>query len=73
MKFRPFRKIPNGEHSLLCGVCAGIAYAVGLPAWLIRLTFLLTMGPNIVVYIILAILTPGWDKVPEDFDQVAGS
>jgi len=60
----------------LGGVCAGAAYALGWPVWLVRLLWLsaamLSDGYFSWVYILLWIFLPSWDKTPEDFDKVTG-
>jgi len=60
----------NGEVTKIAGVCAGIAYYLGTPVWVVRLFFLLTgllISPvSVLMYLIFwFILTVG--PQPEDF------
>jgi phage shock protein PspC (stress-responsive transcriptional regulator) len=53
------------------GVCAGIAYSLGIPTWIVRLiTFLVIMRGLLIVYIILWIFMPRWKQTPEDYKQL---
>lgn len=70
---RRLRKIP--EKKWIGGVCAGIAYALGAPAWLVRLLLtvsVLCFGFGVLLYILLWIFMPAWEETPADYDAVAG-
>jgi len=59
----------------LGGVCAGVGYWLGLPTWLVRLVWvllLLAYGVGGLLYVLLWIFMPVWDRVPEDYDERAG-
>lgn len=69
-----FRRLPYPEN-WIGGVCAGLAYAVGWPVWLVRLAFVLlflTFGTGILAYALLWILAPKWTAIPEDFASRTG-
>jgi phage shock protein PspC (stress-responsive transcriptional regulator) len=68
-----FRRIP--ERGWLGGVCAGIAYRLEAPTWLIRLLWALLFGYGFLftLYILLWIFMPKRDDVPEDYDKVTDS
>ncbi len=59
------------EHAWLGGVCAGIAYNLGIPTWVVRLLWVLInalgVGFPITVYILLWVFVPRWDNDPDDF------
>lgn len=42
----------NGEVTKMEGVCAGIAYYLGIPVWLIRIIFIFTAPVSIMLYLI---------------------
>lgn len=47
------------------GVCAGLALRFGLPVWLVRLLFVLSValpGPQFLIYIALWVLIPSEDR-----------
>ncbi len=65
-----FRRAPAGKR-WLGGVCAGLAYTMGAPVWVVRLIVLLTFlfwGVGILPYVLLWIVVPKWPEVPSDFD-----
>jgi len=58
--------------SMLGGICAGFAYWLGWPTWILRalLVFLvLFAGTGILAYIVLWILMPATDELPSDYDE----
>lgn len=57
------------------GVCAGFAYWVGVPTWIVRLVLtILTLfyGIGLLPYILLWIFLPTWEESPADFNAVTG-
>lgn len=69
-----FRRAPAGKR-WIGGVCAGIAYTMGAPVWVVRLVVLLAIlfwGLGILPYLVLWILVPRWDALPPDFDARTG-
>jgi phage shock protein PspC (stress-responsive transcriptional regulator) len=70
------------EHSVIGGVCGGIAYQLHTPVWIVRIIVLLALfsafipyrigGYVLVTYILLWAFVPTWDDDPEDFDEVTG-
>ena len=69
----PLRRV-KGRH-WLGGVCAGIAYRLAVPAWIIRLIWavlLLLYGIGGLLYVLLCIFMPVWESVPADYDARAG-
>ena len=70
---RKLRLMPN--EGWFAGVCAGIAYWVGMPVWIIRLIsaiIVLSSGVGFFLYIILWIFLPKWDDTPADFEEITG-
>jgi phage shock protein C len=71
---RPKLRRMKGRH-WLGGVCAGIGYWLGVPTWLVRLLWTVTVlayGLGAVLYILLWIFMPAWDQVPADYEERAG-
>lgn len=61
------------EHAVLGGICAGFAYQLEMPAWIVRIIICLIiyMVPFILtVYILLCFFVPEYSKDPEDFEKV---
>jgi phage shock protein PspC (stress-responsive transcriptional regulator) len=56
------------------GVCAGVAYWLGLPTWILRMVWAmmaLCYGLGIVSYIVLWIFMPRWENDPSDYGRIA--
>ncbi|MEX1064242.1 MAG: PspC domain-containing protein [Candidatus Paceibacterota bacterium] len=67
------RKVP--ERKWVAGICAGLAYYIGCPVWIVRLVwFVITLsyGFGLLAYILLWMFLPKWGKTPKDFDKVTG-
>ncbi len=63
------------EHGKIAGVCAGFAYWLGAPVWIVRLIWAFTiffMGWGLLLYILFWIFMPEWEKTPADFKEVTG-
>lgn len=61
------------EHAVIGGVCAGFAYWLGIPLWVVRLVWAflaLGMGWGLLLYILFWIFMPEWEKTPADFKEV---
>ncbi|MDH2443556.1 PspC domain-containing protein [Amnibacterium sp. CER49] len=46
---------------VIAGVCAGLARRFDLPAWFVRLVFVLSVflpGPQVIIYVLLWIVMP---------------
>ncbi len=66
---KKFLRAPSGSR-WAGGVCAGLAYMLGIPSWIIRLAyFLLTFawGIGVPIYLLLWVFVPEWRKLPDDF------
>jgi phage shock protein PspC (stress-responsive transcriptional regulator) len=71
---RPRLRRVKGKH-WIGGVCAGIGYWLAVPAWIVRLVWVLLLliyGFGGLMYILLWIFMPVWDQVPEDYEERAG-
>ena len=71
---RTFRKAPAGFR-WVGGVCAGLAYSLGVPTWVARLaTFVLTWfyGIGLIIYLLLWAFAPTWQALPEDYAARSG-
>ncbi|MBI4142818.1 PspC domain-containing protein [Candidatus Uhrbacteria bacterium] len=65
----------SDDHHWIGGVCAGVAYWVGIPVWLVRLGWTLVSlyyGAGVVPYLLLWIFLPSWEHDPADFETVTG-
>lgn len=66
----------SSEHAWLGGVCAGIAYYLGIPTWVVRLLWALIIaigvGFPITVYILLWVFVPSWHNDPDDYLERTG-
>lgn len=70
---RKLRKV--SDESWVGGVCAGIAYYLGCPTWIVRLVWFLAVfvyGFGGSAYILLWIFLPEWDSTPQDYQEVTG-
>jgi phage shock protein PspC (stress-responsive transcriptional regulator) len=73
-KFRPLRRLPT--VGWISGVCAGIAYSIGAPTWLVRLVtvalVLAGVGSGILLYLLFWIFLPVEPVLPPDYAQRTG-
>ncbi|MDO8523442.1 MAG: PspC domain-containing protein [bacterium] len=73
---RKFRRITDGGHTnWFGGVCAGLAYYLGMPTWIVRLVWAILIfgaGTGLFLYILLCIFVPKWDGVPKNFAEITG-
>ena len=63
------------EKRWIGGVCAGLAYYLGAPTWLVRLGWtllVLSLGVGVLAYLLLWIFLPEWENMPKDFYEVTG-
>ena len=70
---RKLRKMES--EAWFVGVCSGMAYFIGLPAWIVRLVWFCSIwfaGTGLGLYIILWIFVPAWESTPDDYDEVTG-
>ena len=73
-KARKFRLLGKGEK-WIGGVCAGLAYWVGIQVWIMRLVWLwvfIFLGFGVIPYIIFWAFVPRWKETPEDFGEITG-
>ncbi len=75
MDVNKLRRIPDPK-AWLGGVCAGLAYSLKGPTWLVRLLFII-IGSMLVtpfcipfVYLVVWVLMPKWDEVPADYTEI---
>jgi len=59
------------EHSILAGVCGGLAYYFGINVWIVRLLFFF-IGPSAAIYLFLWLCLPRWETDPADYAEVCG-
>jgi len=60
------------QRDILGGVCAGFAYWLGWPTWVVRaLTVIVALltGFAILVYLVLWIFMPAASELPSDYDE----
>ena len=70
------------QHSRVGGVCAGIAYQLRIPPWILRVLVFLALftsffpgrigGYVFAIYCLLWYFVPEYTKDPDDFNQVTG-
>ena len=65
---RSFKRVVGKEW--IAGVCAGLAYWIGMPTWLVRLIFFIFIGKLLLLYLILWIFMPEWEKTPDDYEKI---
>ena len=59
---------------VIAGVCAGLARRFNVPAWFVRLVFVLSVflpGPQVIIYVILWILMPSAESVDGQVQHAA--
>ncbi|MEK9154573.1 MAG: PspC domain-containing protein [Patescibacteria group bacterium] len=69
---RKLKRIP--DRGILGGVCAGLAYYLGIPVWVVRVVWavvILWLGFGILLYPIFWIFMPK-ESAPEDFNERTG-
>ena len=57
---------------VLGGVCAGIAYWLGWPVWVLRAIWLglvLILGTGVLAYLIAWIVIPATDELPPNYNE----
>lgn len=58
------------QDKILGGVCSGLAYALGVPTWAVRIgTFVLSFayGAALIAYILMWLFMPTWPTDPADY------
>lgn len=74
-ELRKLRRIPH-PYRWLGGICAGIAYCLGIEVWVTRLIFALLLFALhfyiLMPYVLFWIFLPKWKETPEDFEEVTG-
>lgn len=74
MPLRSLRKRADGEESLT-GLCAGLAYWLGVPEWCVCAAVIglsVWSVATVAVYVVVSIVLPSWNELPENFDQRIG-
>ena len=69
---KPERLMKIKQKGMLGGVCAGFAYWLGWPTWILRallVGLVIFAGTGILLYIILWIFMPATDELPPDYDE----
>ena len=71
---RKLRRLKNSEEAMIAGICAGWAYWLSIPTWVVRLIWAVSgiHGFGVFLYIAMWIFMPEWDEVPKDFKKVVG-
>ena len=62
-----------GNYEWLGGVCAGIAYRLEIPTWVVRAFWtliILIYGVGVIPYILLWVFMPIHDEVPKDYERI---
>jgi phage shock protein C len=61
------------NENWLGGVCAGLAYWMKIPTWIVRMLWFCLIwiyGIGAGAYILLWIFVPEWDRTPEDYHKL---
>lgn len=62
------------NDNVCAGVLSGLAYALGVKVWIVRLVFLLSLmfifNWSFLLYILLAISLPEWKNDPKDYHDI---
>jgi phage shock protein PspC (stress-responsive transcriptional regulator) len=62
-----------GKYAWFGGICAGIAYHYAIPVWLVRVGWVvafLAVPPCLLIYLIIWMFMPKWERVPDDFEHI---
>lgn len=73
---RKLRRVKGNKNHWLGGVCAGIAYWLGIPTWIVRLActvVTLFYGIGALIYVLLWIFMPKWENEPENYKEITSS
>lgn len=68
---KKFRRM--NQHATLGGVCSGLAYSLGVQAWIIKAIMVLLVlgaGVGVIPYILVALFAPEYEQDPEDYEAV---
>lgn len=71
---RKMRRIK--DDAILGGVCSGMAYAFGMPTWIMRILWVVAAfcyGFGIFPYLLFWIFMPAWENKPSDYEQITGA
>jgi phage shock protein PspC (stress-responsive transcriptional regulator) len=63
------------DDAILGGVCSGMAYAFGMPTWVLRIIWFAASafyGFGVLPYLLFWLFMPAWSEKPADYDQVTG-
>jgi phage shock protein PspC (stress-responsive transcriptional regulator) len=63
------------EKEWLGGVCAGVAYWLAVPVWIVRLLWFLVAwcyGAGLLIYLLLWIFVPNAPGLPPDYGERTG-
>lgn len=72
-ELKAYKNLPDAGP--LKGVCAGLAYRLGVPTWLVRAAFLiaaLCYGVGLLPYLLIGFLAPS-AKTPKDYGERTGA
>ena len=70
-QFKKFKRLSDG-HEVFGGVCSGLAYALGVPTWILRAAAFVSIacyGAGLFPYLLVAFLAPSWDEAPADYEE----
>lgn len=71
-ELKRYRNLP--DEGMIKGVCAGLAYRLGVATWIVRVIFLLLLfgyGAGLLAYVLTAWLAPD-GETPDDYDERTG-
>lgn len=68
---KKFRRM--NQHATLGGVCSGLAYMLGMQAWIVKaimVLLVLVAGIGVLPYLLVALLAPQYEVDPEDYKEI---
>lgn len=72
-ELKAYKNLPDA--GIVKGVCAGLAYRLGVPTWIVRVAFLLLLfgyGAGLVAYLLVGFLAPD-APTPKDYGKRTGA
>lgn len=61
------------QNANIAGVCSGLAYQLGIQAWIVKVVMLVLVlgyGIGLIPYILVALLAPKYENDPEDYQAI---
>lgn len=72
-ELKAYKNLPDA--GIAKGVCAGLAYRLGVPTWIVRIAFILLLfgyGVGLLAYLLVGFLAPS-AATPRDYGKRTGA